>query len=126
MPRHRRVVCARVAWCVVMPNSSHTLYPNLTRTRTRTPLHMRAHLLSCILTFPYAYAYMYTTPPTTHARRGETSTFIPKCIYLALATPTSRVCDDLDDVWRWRQKQVGRLVGLVDRSVGRSVGRLVG
>ena len=30
--------------------------------------------------------------------RGESSTFIPKCIWLALSTPQDRVNDDLDDV----------------------------
>jgi carboxymethylenebutenolidase len=30
--------------------------------------------------------------------RGDSSTFIPKCIWLALSTPQERVNDDLDDV----------------------------
>ena len=33
--------------------------------------------------------------------RGEASTFIPKCIWLALSTPQERVNDDLDDVLQW-------------------------
>ncbi|CAB9508220.1 sirohydrochlorin [Seminavis robusta] len=33
--------------------------------------------------------------------RGESSTFIPKCIWLALSTPQDRVNADLDDVLQW-------------------------
>merc|ERR1711871_1113324 len=35
--------------------------------------------------------------------RGQTSTFIPICIWLALSTPTERVNSDLEDVFRWRE-----------------------
>lgn len=37
--------------------------------------------------------------------RGESSTFIPKCIYLALSTPQDRVDRDLDDVLQWASTQ---------------------
>ena len=34
----------------------------------------------------------------------------PQCIWLALSTPTERVCDDLDDVWRWgKEREAGPL-----------------
>ena len=33
--------------------------------------------------------------------RGQSSTFIPKCIWLALSTPQKRVNQDLDDVVAW-------------------------
>ena len=33
--------------------------------------------------------------------RGETTTFIPKAIWLALTTPQERVNADLDSVLRW-------------------------
>lgn len=36
--------------------------------------------------------------------RGQSSTFIPKCIWLALSTPQDRVNDDLDDVVAYFQK----------------------
>jgi len=39
--------------------------------------------------------------------RGETSTFIPKCIWLALTTPQDRVNQDLDDVLAWTSNQDG-------------------
>jgi len=37
--------------------------------------------------------------------RGESSAFIPKCIWLALSTPQDRVNQDLDDVLAWVSKQ---------------------
>lgn len=39
--------------------------------------------------------------------RGETSSFIPKCIFLALTTPQERVNEDLDDVLDWASNQPG-------------------
>lgn len=37
--------------------------------------------------------------------RGETPTFIPRCIWLALTTPQSRVNDDLDAVLAWCEQE---------------------
>jgi carboxymethylenebutenolidase len=39
--------------------------------------------------------------------RGETTTFIPRAIWLALTTPQERVNADLEDVLRWAAEQAG-------------------
>ena len=43
--------------------------------------------------------------------RGDSSTFIPKCIWLALSTPQERVNNDLDDVVQYLKEEFFLLLG---------------
>lgn len=43
--------------------------------------------------------------------RGDSSTFIPKCIWLALSTPQDRVNDDLDDVVKYMNPKLLAVMG---------------